>query len=124
MTVTHTPTFQDTDDHFLGSGALDFHPWYTNISTTDATDTESWTLTFTDPADEPADDVAATERTITHADIMRAVGQIADGTVEMREEYREECQLFESGELDAVDFDAISADVVIQVAAFGKVVYG
>lgn len=123
MTVMHKATYQDTDDHFLGSGALDFCPWYTNISMTPATDTESWTLTFTDLADEPAADVA-TERTITHADIMRAVRAIAGGTVEVRDEYRKECRLFQFGKLDECDFDAVSADVVIQVAAFGEIIYG
>lgn len=124
MTVTHKVTYQDTDDHFLGSGALDFCPWYNNISTTEATDTESWTLKFTDPEDEPADNESAKERTVTHTDIMRAVRLIASGKMDVRDEYRKECLKFQFGRLDEVDFDAVSADVVIQVAAFGKVIYG
>lgn len=116
-------TAQDTYDIFIGSGALAYS-WYQNITEGEPTEADPWTVTFTrDGGDGPEG-----EHTISHKTVMRAVRRIAskDGA-EIRflaKDVRKECQALVFKGPEEVDFDSDKADQVLQVAAFGEVVYG
>lgn len=115
-------TAQDTYDIFIGSGALAYS-WYQDIAE-GSTEADPWSVTFTEDGDNGPEG----EHTISHKTVMRAVRRIAskDGA-EIRAlapAVRKECQALVFKGPDDVDFDADMADQVLQVAAFGEVVYG
>lgn len=111
-------TTHNTYDIFIGSGAVAY-PWYGSAEFPEGSEAD-WSLSFTDPDDH--------EHTVTRRDIMRAARRIAsqEGAdipfLSLR--VHRECQALIFKGADDVDFDADMADQVIQVAAFGKVVYG
>lgn len=113
-------TVEFTNDAFLGSGALDYS-WYQKI-VIEETDT-SWTLTFADLDDEPVKDEQSIY-TVTHKSVLKAVAKIASGQKRAGDRCRDDCQLMVDGSMDDVDFDADTADQVLQIAAFGKIIYG
>lgn len=121
-------TQQETHDHIMGSGALSY-PWWTDVDCdhklTFAMGREApdgWE--FTIEADNPTEE-GTVKATVSHADIMRAIRKIIDGKAGkyVSETCRKECRkmIFD---LDYVDFDADTADQVLQVAIFGEVHYG
>lgn len=115
-----------THDMIMGSGAL-AHPWYRvdHFPAEPGEAEDTWALTFTE-FDVDSGSFERNQHTITHADVMRAVRNIAskDGEELVNSSVRSECQALVFKGADAVDFDATKADVVLQIAAFGKVIYG
>lgn len=116
-------TPNDTYTIFIGSGCLSY-PWYRDVVAPNepsdgATD---WVLGFTEYGDNGPEGPHA----ITHKDVMRAVRKIGskDGAELVPAEARKECHALLFQGADAADFDADAADVVLQLAAFGEVVYG
>lgn len=121
-----------TWDHFIGSGALQY-PWY-GVESHDAPETDAWSLTFRD-AEDPAEGEENRVYTLDHGRIMSAVCQLARAYVARMEhnatvgdhdastETTRQCCLF-LADPDCADFDAITADEVMQVAAFGSIIYG
>lgn len=123
------PTEQDTFMHIIGSGALS-HSWYTEVESADV---------FTDAAsDKPEDFVGWWVRwvdqednkqyTVDHGSVMGAMRRMMKAKDNGRPEWvsdtaSAECRHF-LFDRDECDFDAETADEVIQVAAFGHVVYG
>lgn len=61
---------------------------------------------------------------ITHADIMRGLQAIVSDAYSYRPVVVDNAGLLLAGDADSVDFDADTADVVIQVALFGEIKYG
>lgn len=122
----------DTWTHIMGSGATQWE-WYQDTSCTpdnvgesdSPADYHNWTFTFTDPGE--GDDEPKTY-TVGHKDVMQAMRKMVSND---RPEYVSdaavrECKYFlnaETRDFDT-DFDACTADEVLQVAAFGKVIYG
>lgn len=124
-------TPQDTADIFIGSGALQWS-WYWQVEMSGAPvgvpdGEDGWTLTFVAVhPDEATDDEDRRRYGIDDASILRAVRKIARGEVEALKHgvTRRECQTLLFRGPDECDFDACSADNVMQVAAFGEVIYG
>lgn len=119
-------TPQDTYCHFIGSGALTWS-WYTDVAATGDTDplapADDWSVTFALPDDE--EDTPGKRYTLDHASLMRAVHAIVRGQgkgINPHGIVRKECRAFLADPSDC-DFDAGSADCVMQVAAFGEVIY-
>ncbi|MEV4649682.1 hypothetical protein [Saccharopolyspora sp. NPDC049357] len=119
-----TITAQDTLAIFIGSGALGF-PWYrVDRHPADNIDSDTWTLAFTEFA-FGSSETEISQHVITHDDLLRAVQKIASGGAHQIEDVvQRECQALLSQGPGVAGFDADAADVVIQVAAFGKVLYG
>lgn len=61
----------------------------------------------------------------THASIVRACTAILDGIPghRFRDEVTDNCRELLTGDPDNIDFDSDTADVVLQIAAFGEVRY-
>lgn len=118
-------TSQDTGDVFIGSGALSYSWWelveMQGISHPDNADDWHVTVTVLD------DDTPGKRYTFNHAEIMKAVRKIAAGRVPGLPSDGitvRECRTFIFDGPEESDFDAESADNVLQVVAFGEVVYG
>lgn len=130
-------TGADTWTHFIGSGALSYS-WYNVQSCTEYATVEAmpgnWLLAFTD-GEEPDDDRVYV---IDHAAVMVAVRSLAraypdhwdcagadssDLPFGACHETMRQCALF-LADPEYADFDAGTADEVLQVAAFGKAIYG
>lgn len=128
MAITR-PTQFDTYSTFILSGAL-AHPWY--VATTDNTATVTldneaghigWTVTF-EQSDYDGTS-AAPRHIVNHHGIMRAVRACAKHVNRPRGVGNACAQqarnfLFKR---DQADFDSDTADQVIQVAAFGEIIY-
>jgi hypothetical protein len=126
-------TGTDTYDHFIGSGALAYGWW--DVLTHTGPETDAWQVTTRDGEAGPEDDPGRVF-TLDHAHIMSAVGTLARGWIEYALtgykpglldsaglETMRQCALFLT-DLDSADFDACSADEVMQWAVFGHVIYG
>lgn len=121
--ITGTVTW----DHFIGSGATSY-PWYGVES--HRPERDDWILRF-----RASDDETGRVYVLDHTRVMRTLVKCAraylrhvDGTAlpawcqyvsvsTLREAY-----VF-LADPDYADFDAASADEILQVAAFGKVIY-
>lgn len=121
-------TPQDTNMVFIGSGALSF-PWYLEIATTGDANTleptDDWSVTFALPAED--EETPGKRYTLNHKAIMRAVSKIVHGGVrgiERTGTVREQCRILRRDGAEECDFDAGTADCVMQVAALGEVIYG
>jgi hypothetical protein len=117
-----TATFTDTFDHMLGSGALQFS-WWRGCKVTGAPNgepTEAWSAELT--AEDGAREHTAT---INHAAVMRAARAImaGKGGEYVSDATKRECKalVFDA---DDCDFDAATADEVLQVIVLGEVVFG
>lgn len=116
------PTQQDTALHFFGASA-DTYSWWRGMEGSwdfrnDAPHGWSMTVKISNP-----DGPGTLTKIVTHSMLMGAVRQIADGRVKASEECRDNCVLFLEDPEDA-DFDAGTADEVLQTAVLGKIVYG
>lgn len=108
-------TAEFTSDAFLDSGALSC-PWYNDVDIIE-NDAE-WSLSFTD-------DNAVW--LVTHWTVLSAVRDIATmGKGHPSMECMQNClYMYAAGDaLDLVDFDAATADEILQMAAFGEIIYG
>lgn len=123
----------DTATIFIGSGALTYS-WYEGVELRgiDHVGTsDDWALTFAAPDDVDRagatfDGESTTRLRVDHESIMRAVRKIVDGRADGINEngvVRAECRKLIFKGADEVDFDAGTADCVIQVAAFGECIY-
>jgi hypothetical protein len=119
-------TPNDTNSTFIGSGALSWD-WYQEIDCTGGANTlepsDDWAVTFALPSED--EDTPGKRYTLDHRSIMRAVNMIVRTDVKGVNPHgavRRECRAFLS-DPDECDFDAATADCVMQVAAFGEVVY-
>lgn len=125
-------TGADTWIHFLGSGALSYF-WY-DVKRHTGAETDAWCLYFTD-GEEPDD---TRVYVIDHAAVMVAVRNLARAYPDHWDctgadasdlpfgaslETMRQCALF-LADPEYADFDADTADQVMQVCAFGSVVYG
>jgi hypothetical protein len=127
VAIKATPV--DTEINIIGSGALSYQWWgrttanYTATYDPNYTVPDGWELVVM--ADDPNGDEGTWTLpvTINHAKIVEAVEKIVGGEVKVNTECEAECMhlLFQP---DDVDFDATTADVVLQIVAFGEVVYG
>lgn len=113
--------------HFIGSCATDEYPWY-DIQSHDNAEEDAWRIVFRDGADPEEPD---REYVLDHTLVMAAVRSLAAGYCldipqgERRGaslEAMRQCALF-LADPDCADFDAGTADEVLQFAAFGRVVY-
>lgn len=123
--TTNKVTAQDTFSIFIGSGALSF-PWYESVAfhnTGDDIDPpDNWSVTFELPR-EYAENESKTY-TLDHASIMRVVHKIVRGRQAgiTNGETRKQCRAMLK-DVEDCDFDACSADCVLQAVAFNDVVY-
>ena len=84
---------------------------------------DSTKQTYTITEEEAHDDEGARDFTITYTDIVEAMMKLATGEVAIRSDIREEIgNAFIN--YDESDIDGEGADVIIQVACFGDVIYG
>lgn len=123
-----TITPDDTASIFVGSGALDY-PWYQDVEMTgiDFVDQSAadWSVSLVHVDPDHGTEVASV--TINHQTIMKAVRDIIAGKakgVSTTGETTRQCKALIFKGPDETDFDACSADNVIQVAAFGESIYG
>jgi hypothetical protein len=120
--MSKTPTQQDTADRFFGAGA-DVYSWWRGMDGSwdfreEAPDGWSMTVKIDNP-----DGPGQRSVMVTHSVLMGAVRRIAQGTVKAGPECVENCKRF-LRDPDSTDFDAGSADQVLQVATIGSVAYG
>lgn len=121
-----------TFDHFIGAGAMQWEwygrPRYHGVPDQSLDQPDSayvgWAVDFV----QTDDDGPGEARRLDHASIMRAVWQLAwaaDPGVRHATVINCRLLLATDGEdvPDEVDFDADTADTVMQVAAFGEVIY-
>ena len=119
-------TPQNTFDIFIGSGALNY-PWFDEVSFTGFVDGEAqddWSVTFSLPR-EFEDDEPGKRYTLNHRRIMRTVHMIARGLqkgINPNGPVRQQCRIMLK-DVDYCDFDAGTADCVLQATAFNDVVY-
>lgn len=118
-------TPQDTFSIFIGSGALSY-PWYEMIAFNNTGDDidppDNWSVTFELPREFEENE--GQRYTLDHASIMRTVHKIVRGYQQGvgNGETRKQCRAM-LNDVEDCDFDANSADCVLQAVAFNDVVY-
>jgi len=119
-------TPQDTYSIFVGSGALSY-PWYEMIAFNnmgeDIDPLDDWSVTFELPSEFAENE--GKRYTLSHALIMRTVHKIVRGAqkgISLNGEVRKECRAM-LRDVEDCDFDAGTADCVLQAAAFDDVIY-
>lgn len=116
-------TPQDTETHIMGAGATQYG-WYLG---------SDWNYEYGDDLDAPDDWERTYEMedpesegtiivTVNHDALMITIRKIASGEGGTNRTCIEECKRFLADPEDA-DFDAYSADEVLQVLAYGRVVF-
>jgi hypothetical protein len=112
-------TPQDTQDHMLGSGALTWS-WWLKADVT-GEDTPDWAVTLTC---ETGDESGTATAAISHAAVMTMARQV----IRTRPQYAtsetiENCRnlVFNA---DETDFDACSADQLLQMLVLGEIIFG
>lgn len=118
-------THQDTFDHIIGAGAFTF-PWWAGTVTTgyhrasgDADPDWTVRVTTTDE-DIPGRPLRFL---VSHEVIMAACARVADGIVSASPDLREQCRAL-LHDPQGADFDAVTSDALLQVIAFGEIIYG
>ena len=122
MIKTASP--QDTFDSLFGSGAMMYSWWinaeFLGIDSGGHIQTDEWTAKVT----AENGDGGETTVTIDHKAILKAARQI----MKVRPEYASDALVRESRHLifdaDELDFDANSADEILQVIVLGEIVFG
>ncbi|MGW4446432.1 hypothetical protein [Streptomyces sp. NPDC004682] len=120
-------TQQDTEGWIFGSGCLSYSwwgkcekvGWDYDPETLEAPDGWKWSI----ECDDPEGFTGPIVKEITHADLMRAARKLASKGFTLRDDVRQEARnlIFNA---DDADFDADMADVLLQTAVLGEVVYG
>ncbi|MFF3416803.1 hypothetical protein ACFYW9_19200 [Streptomyces sp. NPDC002698] len=117
-----TPTQQDTYDHIFGS-SFDIHSWWGPVR-------PDWDRREDAPHGwhvmVPVLDGDSDWRNVmvTHSMILGAMGRLAEGDVKYATDSVElECREFLKDPENA-DFDAATADEVMQMVTLGEIVYG
>lgn len=123
---TNKITPQDTYSLFIGSGALSF-PWYEMIAFNNIGDDidppDNWSVTFELPREFAENE--GKRYTLDHASIMRTVHRIVRGNqkgINPNGAVRKECRIMLK-DVEDCDFDAGTADCVLQAVAFDDVPY-
>lgn len=62
-------------------------------------------------------------KVLTYADLLEASKKLASGEVKVNSQTKSVCQAIISDPSD-VDYDAEDADVIVQVAMFGEIIFG
>lgn len=125
-----TITPHDTNMHFMGSGALSYEWWHVTETVGDAFEqypAENWSITVRE-YDPDHGTFGEQLTTFDHKTLMRAINTLARTASDniprgMSDNVLRECRTFIADHEDA-DFDADSADQVLQFIAFGEVTYG
>lgn len=118
----NTASPQETYDHMIGSGALSY-TWWRDCTTTGETDgavTDDWTATLTAEDGATGEDKVVT---IDHKTVLAAARKaMADSREDVCRATLRECShlIFDN---DATDFDAGTADELLQLIVFGEIVY-
>jgi hypothetical protein len=123
-------TPQDTNIHFVGSGALSYEWWSVVADTGDALGADpadDWSVTLQESQEDPEEEPPPAFQ-LDHKALSKAVNTLARLAKDKRPEFMSEetvrqCREFIKDPDDA-DFDADTADQVIQYALLGKIVYG
>lgn len=123
MIKTASP--QDTFDAIFGAGAMMYSWWinaeFTGIDSAGTIQTIDWTVKVTA---EGADENEEVTVTIDHALILKTARQI----IKAAPKYASDALVRESRNLifdaDELDFDANSADEILQVIVLGEIVFG
>jgi hypothetical protein len=111
-------TPQDTQDHILGAGALSFD-WWLKADTKNF-DTPEWECTITGGEGDSDDKTVV----VNHAAVMKAARAILKKSPPyVTSALIRECRNLVFN-VDECDFDANSADELLQVVVFGEVIYG
>lgn len=120
-------TQQDSEIHIMGSGCVEAYSWYVRAQRNfvyggdEFTAPDGWSYDLTMESGESTPDKTVI---VDHDKIVDAMRLIADGNVHnVSTECERACTAFLHDPEDA-DFDACSADEVLQVLAYGEVVYG
>lgn len=116
-------TPQDTETHIMGAGATAYS-WYLDSEWNyeyddDLNAPDNWERTY--QMEDPEKDGAITV-TVNHDVLMITMRKIANSEGSTSRTCIEQCKRFLADPEDA-DFDADSADEVLQVLAYGRVVY-
>jgi hypothetical protein len=117
---------QDTFDHTIGAGALQWS-WWLDAKTTgidgDGQADDGWTVALT--VDDGPESAPTTTVVLGHSEIMSAARKIMAGNAGrfVSDATRVACRdlIFAA---DEADFDANTADELLQVAVLGEVVFG
>lgn len=111
----------DTEAIFADSGAFEY-PWYSVVAI-GIQGAAHWFRVVTDPR-VPWRDEPHTSIRIDHDVIMGAIKKILENTesVKVHKRTYDQCVALVTNR-DDVDFDTVAADQVIQVGAFGSVVF-
>lgn len=119
-------TPQETFSMFIGSGALSY-PWYEEIAFNNTGDDidppDDWSVTFELPREFAENE--GKRYTLNHKLIMRAVHKIVSGQqkgINPNGVVRQQCRIM-LRDFEDCDFDAGTADCVLQAVAFNDVVY-
>jgi hypothetical protein len=111
----HTATPQITQDHMLGSGALTFSWW--RSADIQGMDTPDWQTVITCENGDGGE----TTTTVTHAVVMAAARKV----LASRPQYASDAFVRECRNLgDEADFDACTADELLQFIVLGAIVFG
>jgi hypothetical protein len=84
-------------------------------------DQDKQTYSVVVQADYADDDIAS--KVLTYADLLEASKKLASGSIKVNSQTKSVCQAIISDPSD-VDYDADDADVIVQVAMFGEIVFG
>lgn len=126
--MPETITQQQTHDHIFGAGALTYE-WWEDVHRDHFPDSmgdvpDGWTIAV--KAENPMVEGSVT-KFVNHWSLLGAMHAIAHPMepwgVEAGESARQECRAF-LFDPEQSDFDADTADIVLQVAVFGKVHFG
>jgi hypothetical protein len=122
MIKTASP--QDTFDAIFGAGAMMYSWWinaeYTGIDSAGTIQTKDWTVKVTAENGDGGESTVV----IDHKAILKAARQI----IKAAPKYASDALVRESRNLifdaDELDFDANSADEILQVLVLGEIVFG
>ena len=109
-------TDEDIDMHIFGSG-LEQYGWWWRFQNTD----NGYVVKAEDP-NFPDEGVKTISKTITNDDIRRVMGEILEGKHQCAGAAKWQIQNgIGTGDFD---IDADGADLIMQIATYGKVIYG
>lgn len=123
MTI-NTASPKDTYDHMFGSGALSYS-WWLDTKTT-GVEGGTWKVSPDWSVEVTADDGndGRTTVTVNHAEVMKAARKVLDTPPKYSSDaLAQECRhlIFNN---DETDFDANSADELLQFIVLGEIVFG
>lgn len=109
--MTHGQAYESDLDALMDAGAS-IYAWWCAVDVSTAYDAAL--ITATHPDYEPEDDAPTIQRVVTGADIRKATAHLLRTLPESTA----------ARDIRRRQIDAASADAILQVAVYGKVVYG